>query len=225
MGGGAAGTVRKGKGVYIPAHFHEQEISALHDMMRRNSFAALVTVADGVPFATHLPVLLNSETPPYGILRGHVARANPQWRHFEAGMEALMIFSGAHGYISPGWYETQPAVPTWNYTAVHAYGVPRLLTEEELKTLVLTMTAYFEAGGPESRSPEFSDGYIEKLLPAIVGFEMPISRLEGKAKLSQNRSETDRRQVIAALEQSGSPAEAALAAEMQQRERFRENGR
>ena len=203
--------------LYIPAHFREENISALHEMMRQNSFAALVTVADGVPFATHLPILLDSATPPYGILRGHVARANPQWRHFEAGTEALMIFGGPHGYISPGWYETQPAVPTWNYTAVHAYGIPRLITHEELKTLLLDMTAHFESGLPEAPYLKLSNGYIEKLLPAIVGFEMPITRLEGKGKLSQNRSETDSRQVIAALEQSGSPGKLALAAEMQKR--------
>ena len=203
--------------MYIPAHFREADILALHDMMRRNSFAAFITAAEGVPFATHLPVLLDSETPPYGTLRGHVARANPQWRHFEAGTEALLIFGGPHGYVSPNWYETQPAVPTWNYTAVHAYGVPRLLSGEELKTLLRDMTAYFEAGLPEARSLEFSDEYIEKLLPAIVGFEMPINRLEGKAKFSQNRSETDRRQVVEALEQSGSPENAKLAAEMQRR--------
>ena len=212
---------QKGGAVYIPAHFHEEEIPALHEMMRQNRFAALVTVAEGVPFATHLPVLLDSESPPYGILRGHVARANPQWRHFEAGTQALLIFSGPHGYISPSWYETQPAVPTWNYTAVHAYGVPRLMTSEELKALVLEMTAYFEANLSASQSPEFADGSIEKMLPAIVGFEMPISRLEGKSKLSQNRSETDRQQVIAALEQSGLPTDAALAAEM--RKRFKKN--
>lgn len=205
--------------MYIPTHFCEEEIPALHEMMRQNSFAALVTVTDGVPFATHLPVLLDSETPPYGILRGHVARANPQWRHFKAGTEGLMLFGGPHGYISPGWYETQPAVPTWNYTAVHAYGIPRLMTDEELKALLLDMTAYFEADLPTSQNLEFSDGYVEKLLPAIVGFEMPIVRLEGKRKLSQNRSETDRRQVIAALQQSGSMTDAALAAEMQKRER------
>ena len=204
--------------MYIPGHFREDEISAVHEMMRRNSFATLITVAEGIPFATHLPVLLAPEPAPYGMLRGHVARANPQWRHFESGAETLVTFGGPHGYISPNWYETQPSVPTWNYTAVHAYGRPRAASDKELKASLSDLTDFYEAGLPNSWNPaELPDDYVEKMTRAIVGFEMRITRLEGKGKLSQNRSETDRRQVITALESSGSPENLALAAEMQKR--------
>ena len=203
--------------MYIPAHFREGEIAALHEMMRQNSFATLVTVVENVPFATHLPILLDAETLP-GILRGHVARANPQWQHFESGGEALVIFSGPHAYISPQWYKTQPSVPTWNYTAVHAYGSPRIVTGEALRKSLFDLTAFYEAGLPASWNPaELPDDYLEKMTRALVGFEMPISRLEGKSKLSQNRSETDRQQVIAALESSGLAENVALAAEMRKR--------
>ena len=174
--------------MYIPAHFREEDISELHGMMRQNGFAVFVTAAAGIPFATHLPVLLDAEPSPYGTLRGHIARANPQWRDFETGAEALMIFSGPHAYISPTWYETQPSVPTWNYTAVHAYGIPRLVSDEELQSSLFDLTAFYEANLPTPWTPdELSEDYLEKMSRALVGFKMVITRLEGKRKLSQNR--------------------------------------
>src|SRR5436190_16527809 len=97
--------------VYIPAHFREDDRTTLHDLIRRYSFATLTTVCDNVPFASHLPFLLDTDRGAWGTLRGHLARANPQWKHFEAGTEALVIFEGPHAYISPSWYETHPSVP------------------------------------------------------------------------------------------------------------------
>ena len=206
--------------MYIPAHFREDDIAILHDTMRHNSFATLVTAPDGVPFATHLPVMLQAEPKPFGTLRGHVARANPQWQHFAEDREVLMVFSGPHGYISPTWYDTHPSVPTWNYAVVHAYGIPRLLPDAQLQSLLVEMTEVYEAGRSTPWKPEFSPDYWTAMLRAIVGFELTITRLEGKRKLSQNRSEDDRSQVMEALQHSALPEDAALAEIMrQERER------
>jgi transcriptional regulator len=146
--------------------------------------------------------VLEEESGEFGTLRAHVARANPQWRHFEEGREALIVFQGPHAYISPSWYETQPAVPTWNYAAVHAYGVPQLLDASGLKALLYTMVALYEGVGEEGWQFEMGAEYVEQMMRGIVGFEIPIARLEGKLKMSQNRSETDRRRVIERLQSS-----------------------
>ncbi|MCW3094447.1 MAG: hypothetical protein JWL77_65 [Chthonomonadaceae bacterium] len=190
--------------MYNPTPFRVEERDALHTLMRDNSFAALITMdSDGAPCATHLPFLLDAESGEAGTLRAHMARANPQWRHFEAGREALIVFSGPHAYISPSWYETQPAVPTWNYAAVHAYGVPHMLDAAGLKALLYATVAQYEGVGEEGWQFEMGPEYVEQMMRGIVGFEIPIARLEGKRKMSQNRSAADRRQVIAALRETG----------------------
>ena len=201
--------------MYIPASFRMEEREALQALIRENSFATLITAdSDGRPFATHLPFLWDAEAGEAGILRAHMARANPQWQHFAVGGEALVVFQGPHAYISPSWYETQPAVPTWNYTAVHAYGTPALLDTAGLKTLLYAMVALYEGTGEAARKFEMGPEYVEQMMRGIVGFEIPIARLEGKSKLSQNRSETDRRQVVAALRASGRAGDAEVAARM-----------
>jgi len=189
--------------MYSPTAFRIEERAAIHALMRENSFATLITTdAEGAPFATHLPFLVDADAGEAGTLRAHMARANPQWRHFQEGREVLVVFQGAHAYISPAWYETQPAVPTWNYAAVHAYGPPRLLDASGLKTLLYAMVALYEGKGEADWQFEMGPEYVEQMMRGIVGFEIPITRLHGKLKMSQNRSEADRRQVIAALESS-----------------------
>ena len=118
--------------MYIPKLFREEDISTLHQLMQAYSFATLVTQHDGAPYASHLPLTLCPEAGPFGTLMGHMARANPQWRDFEVDgeQEVLVIFQGPHTYVSPSWYAVQPSVPTWNYAAVHAYGMPRLIEDE-----------------------------------------------------------------------------------------------
>lgn len=128
------------------------------------------------------------------------------------------MFQGPHAYISPSWYETQPAVPTWNYAAVHAYGAPHLLDSSELKTLLYATVALYEGDGPERGKFEMGPEYVEQTMRGIVGFEIRITQLEGKLKMSQNRSETDRRQVIAALRASGRASDAEVAAMMRPNE-------
>ena len=117
--------------MYIPRQFVETDKRVLHGLMASYGFASLVTVADGAPVASHLPIMVDREAGEYGTLVGHMARNNPQWRGFGEGTEALAIFQGPHGYISPNWYVSEQAVPTWSYTAVHAYGVPRIIKDHD----------------------------------------------------------------------------------------------
>lgn len=201
--------------MYIPAHFRVDSLDTLHRLIQENSFGTLVTVWEGTPFASHVPFLLDAERGEKGVLRGHLARANSQWKSFAEGQEALVIFQGPHAYISPAWYTTHPSVPTWNYTAVHAYGVPRLLDAPELFATLRDSVAAFENGRENPWLFEsLTEEYVQQMIRGIVGFEMPITRLEGKFKLNQNRSEADRESVVAALEQSGDPMSVALAAQM-----------
>lgn len=185
--------------MYVPAAFEENDLAILHALMRQFSFATLITTADAAPFATHLPFLVDAGEGGLGVLRAHLARANPQWRHFTGSAEALVIFQGPHSYISPGWYEGQPAVPTWNYAAVHAYGVPRLLDDAETLGLLRASVAEYD---PAPEALDMPDEFVRRMQRGLVGFELPVARLEGKRKMSQNKSEADREGVIAALSAS-----------------------
>ena len=200
--------------MYTPGHFREERLPVLHRWMRENSFATFVSVIDGAPFATHLPAMLDASRGEFGTIRAHMAKANPHWRAFATGGELLVIHQGAHGYISPSWYATGAAVPTWNYTAVHAYGVPLILEGDAAMALLLEQVEYFESGfEPPWDTSGQAPAYIEGMAKAIVAFEVPISRIEGKGKLSQNRP-ADRERVAAALDEPGSTQNPSLAAEM-----------
>lgn len=188
--------------MYIPSTFTMEEREALFTFMQTYNFATLVTIDNSVPYATHLPVLLDRTQGEAGTLVAHVAKANPQWQHFANGQEVLVIFEGPHSYISPSWYASEFAVPTWNYTAVHAYGVVQVVEEQALKQQMLTeLVAYHEAPMERPWTFQWSDRYIN-LTKAIVAFTITITRLEGKTKLSQNRSADDQAGVIQALGQS-----------------------
>jgi transcriptional regulator len=197
--------------MYIPALYREDDLTVLHNLMRQHSFATLVTFDGSRPFASHLPFLLDTEQGEYGTLRAHMARANPQWQQFQEGQEALVIFEGPHAYISPSWYETHPSVPTWNYVAIHAYGVPRLLDEDALIRLLYELTATFEAASAPSAAYTLTEDYVQKLARGVVGFEIEIARLEGKLKMSQKSSPADREGAIAALQASGNAMNIATA--------------
>jgi transcriptional regulator len=151
----------------------------------------------------------------HGILAGHMARANPQWKSWDGATRVLVIFHGPHSYISPAWYEQQVTVPTWNYVTVHAYGVPSLIHDADLlRPMVVGLTDRFERDG--GWSVERAAPIMDTELQAIVGFEIPIDRLEGKFKLNQNRPEADQRGVVRALEQSSEPDQRAIAELMRQ---------
>lgn len=194
--------------MYIPKHFSENDLSVLQTLMREYSFAILVsTQEDGVPIATHLPFVYEPEPAPYGVLKAHMALGNSHWRTFQADREALAIFQGPHAYISPSWYEVELSVPTWNYATVHAYGKPRIITDQaelytHLKALIAMHEAQFANPWPFERLPA---DYIERMMKGVVGFEMGITRLEGKFKMSQNRSESERVRVSAELRTGENP--------------------
>ena len=207
--------------MYIPKAFREDDIDVLHAFMQGNNFAILITMQDGVPLATHLPLILNRESGQYGTLRGHMARANMQWKTFDETKEVLVIFPGPHAYVSPSWYVNEPetSVPTWNFAAVHAYGIPRFVSNEEsLYTLLKDRVDTFEADFAQPWTLQERGDFMRKKMRAIVGFEIPITRLEGKLKLSQNRAVEDRERVIARLQDSDDMLDNATAKLMQSRQ-------
>ncbi len=149
--------------MYIPKAFREDDIKTIHTFIREYSFATLITQHEGVPFANHLPFILDAERGSNGALLAHMARANSQWHDFSSVQEVLVIFQGPHAYISPSWYEVELSVPTWNYAVVHAYGLPRLIEDQEelynlLKILIQTHEAQFETPWPF----QLSDDYLQK---------------------------------------------------------------
>ncbi|XXF78418.1 FMN-binding negative transcriptional regulator [Myxococcaceae bacterium GXIMD 01537] len=204
--------------MYIPRHFLEEDPDRLFALMESHGFATLVTVEDGVPFATHLPLLVARGEGGQARLIGHMARANPQWRGFSEEREVLAIFHGPHAYVSPRHYVTEPNVPTWSYAVVHAYGLPRLIEEpaEVLRIMEATGEKY-EAGAERPWRPSSVEAHVHKLMPGTVGFELRALRLEGKFKLGQNRKPEDRKSSLEALERSPHAGDRELAALMRSR--------
>ena len=203
--------------MYVPKQFQITDTAWCHALMRAQSFAVMITADDaGAPFATHLPILVDPARGSLGTLRGHVARANPHWHYVAAGRPTLAIFSGAHAYVSPSWYATHPSVPTWNYVTVHATGTGTLVEEpERVKTLLADLVRTYESGGPTAWSFEsLAADYLAGMQRGIVALEIPIERLEGKAKLSQNRDAVDQARTREALATSDDPLARAVAALM-----------
>lgn len=191
--------------MYIPRHFEETRVPVLHQLMQAQPFASLVTFGISGLFASHLPMVLDPQEGALGVLRGHISRANVQWREFSPDVESLAIFSGPHHYISPSWYAEKQAtgkvVPTWNYAVVHAYGYLKVIEDADwLRAHVERLTSIHESTSPEPwKVSDAPAGYVASMVKGIVGLELPLERLEGKWKMSQNRSEADRRGVIAGL--------------------------
>jgi len=199
--------------MYIPKAFAVSDRSSLEAFIAEHSFATLVSIVGNAPFATHLPLILDPSQSPHGALLGHVARANPHWRAFDGAREALAIFHGPHAYVSPTWYATTPAVPTWNYAAVHVYGAPRIVEDDAgLSSLVDRLVAAYESGRPNLWPGTLPAELKTKLLKSIVGFVMGIDRIEGKFKLGQNRPMADQLGVVQHLEASPDPVARALGA-------------
>ena len=200
--------------MYLPAVFAEADLTKLHDFIEEYSFGLLVSQVDGVPFATHLPFLLERTSGPQGTLVGHMARANPQWRE-AAGQTALAIFAGTHAYISPSWYKAEQVVPTWNYTAVHAYGRVEVVEDRgALLGIVRETVRVYERAMPRPWSFDASSTFSERMLGQIVGFRIEVERIEGKFKLNQNHPAERRRKVVRALQQRGGDDARAVAALM-----------
>ena len=197
--------------MYVPEAFRAEDRSGLVQFMRTQSFATLVSVTgQGSLWASHLP-LLTVERGETLVLLGHVARANEHWKAFGA-TESLVIFTGPHAYVSPSLYESAESVPTWNYVAVHAYGIPRIIPGDAAGDLERLLGAMMDAYEPAYRGQweRLSADYRARMLRGIVGFEMPVARLEGKRKLSQNRSRADQERVAQALLGSSDPSAQAV---------------
>lgn len=209
--------------MYIPRFNAEERPDEMHAMMRAHPLATLVTMHPTGLFATHLPLILHVDGAAPGILRGHMARANAQWKDPDPAVEVLAIFTGAHHYVSPSWYpskaENHRSVPTWNYIAVHAYGPLRVIEDAAwLRTHLEALTATHESPMPLPwKITDAPEEYIAAMLRGIVGVEIPITRLEGKWKLSQNRDARDREGVAAGLDSLGTPGSEAMAEEMRRR--------
>lgn len=197
--------------MYIPEHFKETNSERISALIDGNSFGMLITAPDGVPFVSHLPFIFDYAAGSKGKLLCHMARANPQWQHFSSCGEVLAIFQGPHAYVSPSWYSS-PGVPTWNYAVVHLRGKPRLIeSESELEALVERLTHVYESHMPNPWQPNFAGERRIKLLNMIVGFEIEITNIQAKFKLSQNRSPEDQQSVVERLGQSSNQTEVAVA--------------
>ena len=199
--------------MYQPPLFREDRIEVMHDLMRAHPLAMVVSYGESGIAANHLPLVLSADDSPRGTLRGHVAKPNPFWTDYDPAVEVLAVFQGPQHYISPGWYPSKKehgkVVPTWNYAVVHAYGPMRVFDDtdwviEHLRAL----TAQQEGGRDQPWAvTDAPSDFVARQLKGIVGFEIPISRIEGKWKMSQNRAQDDRQGVVKGLHDEGtSPA-------------------
>jgi len=198
--------------MYIPKHNEMNDSTAIEKFIQTHSFGIFTSLVDGEPFATHLPFLYDKKE---NRLYAHMAKANTQWRNLD-GQTTLTVFSGAHAYVSPSWYTVGESVPTWNYLAVHVYGKSSLMTNaEELADLLDKTVRCYE---PTSTLPRHAgESFYRNMMHAIVGFRIDITRIEGKEKLSQNRSTADQLGVIAELSKSQDHDARTIAKRMQER--------
>lgn len=203
--------------MYIPAQFEEKRSEVMHGLMREHSLGTLVTMTTSGLNANHIPFEIDATQGEFGVLRAHVARSNPLWKDYSKDVDALAVFQGAQCYISPSWYPTKEedgrAVPTYNYMVVHAYGPLRVIDDAEwVKAQLERLSNGHEANRPHPwRIADAPAEYIEKLLRAIVGIEIPLSRLVGKWKVSQNQPEVNRAGVERGLREQGGDVALAMA--------------
>ncbi|WP_377864903.1 FMN-binding negative transcriptional regulator [Bacillus sp. R86525] len=194
--------------MYIPKHFTIHDEEKKYEIIEQNSFATLFSQHNGAPYATHLPLLLNRETL---ILSRHFARPNEQWKD-SGNQQVLAVFQGPHSYISPSWYETNKAVPTWNYVAVHVYGELEIVEDEQgLIDSLQDLVHKYENPKSTYSLNDVDPNYMEGLSRGIVGFRIKINKIEGKAKLSQNHSVERRELVVEELEKVGSEGSRGIA--------------
>jgi transcriptional regulator len=204
--------------MYIPRHNEEKRVPVMHALMVSQPLGTLVTLGASGLFASHIPLVLENDGSQFGVLKGHISRANTQWRDFVPTVDALAIFAGHQHYITPNWYpgtkEHGKEVPTWNYVVVHAYGPLRVIQDEHwLLTNVTKLTDIHEAGSPVPwKVSDAPQDFIKSQLKGIIGLELPIQRLEGKWKVSQNRTESERKGVIEGLTKLNTPESLAMKA-------------
>lgn len=200
--------------MFNPESFKIDDDVQIEHFLRRHDLATLVSAPASGMVATHVPVVVR-RTAAGLVVVGHVARANAHWESMDGATAALAVFLGPHAYVSPTWYATGPAVPTWNYATVHAHGKPRAVADPAFTIDVLReIVQRYETGAGAWRLDDLPPDFRDGLTASIVAFEMPVERLEAKFKLGQNRSAEDRAGTIAGLQRTPSPEAAALAAFM-----------
>jgi transcriptional regulator len=203
--------------MYIPTLHEETDLAVLHALMRSLPLGTWATQAEGEIIVNHVPFLVDPSRGPYGTLMCHVARANNLWQSFSKTIPSVIVFQGPNTYISPSWYPSKQAhgkvVPTWNYAVVHAHGTPVVFQDQAwLLDHVTRLTACHEGGQvPPWKVSDAPSDFIEQMTKQIVGFEIPISRITGKWKISQNRSTVDRLGVVAGLRAQGDPKSVEMA--------------
>jgi transcriptional regulator len=202
-------TLTEPHAVYVPAHFNEDRVDVLHELIRASGLATLVSMtADGM-IASHAPFMLDPDPAPYGTLVGHLAKANPHARLADRGVQTLVIFQGPDGYITPSYYaakkEHGKVVPTWNYTAIHAYGTLEVFDDpDRLLDIVTRLTNRHESSRTQRWAvSDAPDDFVQGMLRGIVGIAVPIARLQGKVKMSQNRPASDQAGVVDGLRLDG----------------------
>jgi transcriptional regulator len=195
--------------MYIPAHFKEDRVDVMHDAIRRAGPATLISMTHRGLFASHAPLFVDPDPAPFGTLTGHLAKANPHGRMLDSAVETLVIFTGPSGYMTPSYYQAKKVdgkvVPTWNYTAIHAYGTLETFDDpERLLPVVTRLTDMHEAGRAEPWAvTDAPDDYVRGMLRGIYGISLRITRLEGKVKMSQNRPAADRPGILDGLRADG----------------------
>ncbi|HMS64767.1 MAG TPA: FMN-binding negative transcriptional regulator [Ignavibacteria bacterium] len=188
--------------MYTPGYFKMNDPDEIRNFINENSFAILISNNEGKINATHIPVLFESGEGSKGFLYGHFAKANQQWKNIDK--EVLVIFPGAHKYISPTWYESNQTVPTWSYISVHIYGNIEIVNSKEKKIkLVKDLVKYFESDESSYSTDQLKQSYFDGLINGIVGFKIEITRIEGKKKISQNHPEERQKRVIDKLKEIG----------------------
>jgi transcriptional regulator len=190
--------------MYLPPKFKVIDSTTINKFIRSHSFAQLITNVNGVPYASHIPLLLE-QGGTHGRLLGHVARANKQWEGFDGKAKALAVFNGPHAYISPNWYISKNIVPTWNYVSIHAYGKPKIISDQINSIDIMRRIISFYENDDTSKwsMDKLDNNFKEKKLKGIVTFEILVDSIEAKFKLSQNHKLQDRRGAIKGLMDTG----------------------
>ncbi|MBU2945943.1 FMN-binding negative transcriptional regulator [Zobellia uliginosa] len=198
--------------MFIPAHQRNDNLSEIKEFIMANSFGVLVSQYQGKPWATHIPLELEINKEGKEVLTAHIAKANPQWHEFEQNEEVLCIFNGPHSYISSSWYKEEE-VPTWNYIAVHVYGKLKILSEEEVMAHMHRLVDKYEANSKNPISLNDMSPQTLKQIKGVVGFQIEITDIQAKYKLSQNR-EQDHPKIIEELEDTKNPMSKEIAKAM-----------
>ena len=212
--------------MYLPTQFEETRLDVIYQLIHARPLGMLVTLGSDGLNANHIPFEIDPAPSPFGTLRGHVARANPVWRDFSKDVQALIVFQGAQTYITPNWYpskqETGKVVPTFNYIVVHAYGSLQPIDDRDwLRDFVSKLTDRHESAQPQPwKMRDAPDSFIETQLGAIVGIEVPIAKLVGKWKVSQNRTALDQTGVVRGLRVAGDANAVEMAQAIEQRKKI-----